>query len=119
MDDLMCASLSHTRHWYEVRMLKVPAIVDGLDCRETRVRLEDCCSCFWNLGGSLEYSKAEQRFEGRRVTCQKKRAGGTTSAESAIIGRSPVPETHRSNERQESARSTGSERRGASVEKWT
>ena len=25
MDQLICASLSHTRYWYEVGMLKVPA----------------------------------------------------------------------------------------------
>ena len=27
MDQLICASLSHTHHWYEVGMLKVPAHV--------------------------------------------------------------------------------------------
>ena len=26
MDQLICASLSHTRYWYEVGMLKVPAV---------------------------------------------------------------------------------------------
>ena len=26
MDPLLCASLSHTHYWYEVDMLKVPAI---------------------------------------------------------------------------------------------
>ena len=28
MDQLICASLSHTHYWYEVGMLKVPAIVN-------------------------------------------------------------------------------------------
>ena len=28
MDQLICASLSHTHDWYEVGMLKVPAISD-------------------------------------------------------------------------------------------
>ena len=27
MDQLICASLSHTHYWYEVGMLKVPAVV--------------------------------------------------------------------------------------------
>ena len=30
MDQLICASLSHTQYyWYEVRMLKVPAVICG------------------------------------------------------------------------------------------
>ena len=28
MDQLICASLSHTHYWYEVGMLKVPAVVE-------------------------------------------------------------------------------------------
>ena len=31
MDQLRCASLSHTHHWYEVGMLKVPANEPGLN----------------------------------------------------------------------------------------
>ena len=30
MDQLICASLSHTHYWYEVGMLKVPAAVGGI-----------------------------------------------------------------------------------------
>ena len=30
MDQLICASLSHTHYWYEVGMLKVPACRGGL-----------------------------------------------------------------------------------------
>ena len=30
MDQIICASLSHTHFWYEVGMLKVPAINEGL-----------------------------------------------------------------------------------------
>ena len=29
MEQLICASLSHTHYWYEVGMLKVPAIING------------------------------------------------------------------------------------------
>ena len=32
MDQLIFASLSHTHYWYEVGMLKVPAVITGSDC---------------------------------------------------------------------------------------
>ena len=31
MDQLICASLSHTHYWYEVGMLKVPVVILGYD----------------------------------------------------------------------------------------
>ena len=36
MDQLICASLSHSHCWYEVGMLKVPAIISGsrILCRQ-------------------------------------------------------------------------------------
>ena len=32
MDQLICASLSHTHYWYEVGMLKVPAVLIDTVC---------------------------------------------------------------------------------------
>ena len=31
MDQLILASLSHTHYWYEVGMLKVPAVINIID----------------------------------------------------------------------------------------
>ena len=39
MDQLICASLSHTHYWYEVGMLKVPAKYIGISTRLPRVVL--------------------------------------------------------------------------------
>ena len=36
MDQLICASLSHTHYWYEVGMLKVPHSIHESPCRDTR-----------------------------------------------------------------------------------
>ena len=33
MDQLVCASLSHTHYWYEVGVLKVPAVSDDVDAQ--------------------------------------------------------------------------------------
>ena len=33
MDQLICASLSHTHYWYEVGVLKVPAVSDDVDAQ--------------------------------------------------------------------------------------
>ena len=42
MGQLMCASLSHTHYWYEVGMLKVPAIVQRSDIRGSMATATTC-----------------------------------------------------------------------------
>ena len=39
MDQLICASLSHTHYWYEVGMLKVPAKVNS-----SLIQFEGCAA---------------------------------------------------------------------------
>ena len=49
MDQLICASLSHTHYWYEVGMLKVP-------CRRT---IGSCFCCFIYSAGRINASGTE------------------------------------------------------------
>ena len=46
MDQLLCASLSHTRYWYEVGMFKVPAVCATIGTRlnQSRKELSFCLS---------------------------------------------------------------------------
>ena len=41
MDQLICASLSHTHYWYEVGTLKVPAAIYAVDERVSPEREEE------------------------------------------------------------------------------
>ena len=38
MDQLISASLSHTNYWYEVGMLKVPAVMNNFEHRVLRIK---------------------------------------------------------------------------------
>ena len=44
MDQLICASLSHTHYWYEMGMLKVPACMYVLNCTQMSDPVLSCAS---------------------------------------------------------------------------
>ena len=55
MDQLICASLFHTHYWYEVGMLKVPAIwisVQGCRIHSTWYDFLSRVGCFWSCSCS-------------------------------------------------------------------
>ena len=77
MDQLICASFSHSHYWYEVGMLKVPGVmgVEVIKCNCQRVN----SAVFWSLG-----------ISGAAACCKNKALGELMQGGSACRFYQPI-----------------------------
>ena len=73
MDQFIFASLSHTHYWYEVGMLKVPAIYIIRSCQSIPILYVVCMQISEEIIYQVQKSKWQ---EGYRISRMKGRAGG-------------------------------------------